>query len=125
VTTDPIFGPVVSLALAGDLSDLFGDVAFRITPISDSDADAMIHSLRARALLDGSRGRPAVDLDAVAEVLTRVSAMVENLPELAELSVERMRAGPPGTGVVLLDATMDLTRPEPLRRTREATVETR
>jgi hypothetical protein len=81
--------------------------------------------LRARALLDGSRGQPAVDLEAVADVLTRVSAMVENLPELAELSVDRMRAGPPGTGAVFLDARMDLATPEALRLPREATVEPR
>lgn len=125
VTTDPIFGPVVSLALAGDLSDLFDDVAFRITPISDSDAEAMLHSLRALALLDGSRGHPAVDLDAIIDVVTRVSAMVENVPELAEFGVNRMRVGRPGTGAILLDATMELTHPEPRRIPREPTVDAR
>ena len=115
VTTDATFGPVVAFGLAGDYAELLGDLAFRITPISDRDAEEMIRSVRAYDLLAGRRDRPPVDLEAIADVVLRVSAMVENLPELAELDIRRIRVGPPGTGAVLLDAALLLADPISIR----------
>ncbi len=124
VVTDPTFGPVVAFGLAGDYAELLGDLAFRITPISDRDAQEMVRSVRAYDLLAGRRDRPPVDLDAVVDVVLRVSAMVESLPELAELDVRRIRVGPPGTGALLLDATVMLADPVAVRIPVEPTVTT-
>lgn len=125
MVADPIFGPVVSLGLADGYAELYEDRAFRITPISDRDADAMIRSLRSYPLLDGSYGEPAVDLAALADVLLRVSALVERVPELAGLTVRRLRIGHPGDGVAVRDVAIRLEPPAPARIVREATVDLR
>lgn len=122
VVTDPNFGPVVRFALAGEYAELLGDLAFRITPISDRDAREMIGSVRAYDLLAGRRGRPPVDIDAVVDVVLRVSAMVEALPELDELDIRRARVGPPGSGAVLLEATLLLADPIAVRAPVESTI---
>jgi acyl-CoA synthetase (NDP forming)/GNAT superfamily N-acetyltransferase len=122
VVTDPTFGPVVAFGLAGDYAELLGDLAFRITPISDRDAQEMVRSVRAYDLLAGRRGRPPVDLDAVVDAVLRVSAMVESLPELAQLDIRRIRVGPPGAGAVLLDAALLLADPVAARVPIEPTV---
>ncbi len=123
VVDDPIFGPVLKLGTGSGYARLFGDVTFRITPVSDQDAEAMVRSLRAYPMLAGLADRPAVDLPALVETILRVSAMVERLPELAELTVDRLRVGAPGEGVVLLDAVVRLAEPTAERIPREATVD--
>jgi hypothetical protein len=80
--------------------------------------------VRAYDLLAGRRDRPPVDLDAVVDVVLRVSAMVESLPELAELDIRRIRVGPPGSGALLLDATVLLADPIAVRIPIEPTVAT-
>jgi acyl-CoA synthetase (NDP forming) len=87
VNHDPIFGPLVMVGLGGGLVELLGDVAVRITPLTDVDVDEMLRSLKAYALLTGYRGSPPLDIDALRDVLYRVSALVEDLPEIAELDL--------------------------------------
>jgi acyl-CoA synthetase (NDP forming)/GNAT superfamily N-acetyltransferase len=123
VVSDPIFGPVIAFGMAGDYAQVFGDVALGLTPISDLDAAAMVRAIRAVRLLEGFGNRPAVDLEAAADAILRISTLVERVPEIAELTVERMRLGPPGSSAVLLDAAIKLTTPPPDRLAREATVE--
>jgi hypothetical protein len=82
----------------------------------------MIGSVRAHDLLAGRGGRAPVDLDAVVDVVLRVSAMVEALPELAELDVRHIRVGPPGAGAVLLDAALLLADPIAVRVPVESTI---
>jgi len=85
VTHDPAFGPLVLAGLGGTMVEVLGDVAVRITPLSDTDVDEMLHSLRSYRLLTGYRQSPPLDVAAFAELLYRVSAMVEDIPEIAEL----------------------------------------
>jgi acyl-CoA synthetase (NDP forming)/RimJ/RimL family protein N-acetyltransferase len=85
VSHDPVFGPIVSFGVAGDYIDLFGDVGRRITPLSDRDAAELVRSIRAFPLLSGQRGESALDVPALEEMLLRVSALVEFLPQIAEL----------------------------------------
>jgi len=80
VTHDPAFGPLVLAGLGGTMVELLGDVAVRITPLSDTDVDEMLRSLRSYRLLTGYRQSPPLDVAAFAELLHRVSAMVEDIP---------------------------------------------
>ncbi|MBI1818333.1 MAG: GNAT family N-acetyltransferase [Deltaproteobacteria bacterium] len=106
VTTDPIFGPLVVCGMGGVLVELLHDVSFHLTPVSDIDAVEMIGKLRARPLLDGYRGAPAGDRDALAGVIQRISALVELVPELRELDLNPIKVLPPGQGAIVVDARM-------------------
>ncbi|MEV8543536.1 GNAT family N-acetyltransferase [Streptomyces sp. NPDC051572] len=109
VRADPVFGPVIAFGLTGDYADLMADVAHRITPLSDRDAREMIRSLRAAPLLDGRVGGPGVDLTALEETVLRISAMVEDLPEIESMDLRPVRLLPPGDGVAVTHATIQLT----------------
>ena len=87
VNHDPAFGPLLLAGLGGTAVEVLGDVAVRITPLSDTDVDEMLHSLRSYRLLTGYRQSPPLDVTAFAELLHRVSAMVEDIPEIAELDL--------------------------------------
>ncbi len=105
---DPVFGPVIAFGLTGDYADLMADVAHRITPLSDRDAREMIRSLRAAPLLDGRVGGPGVDLAALEETVLRISAMVEELPEIESMELRPVRLLPPGDGIAVARATIRL-----------------
>lgn len=66
---DPTFGPAVMLGMGGIFAEILNDASARICPIDKADAMAMVHELKAAPLLLGARGRPAVDLDALAEIV--------------------------------------------------------
>ena len=106
VTLDPSLGPVLIAGLGGVQVELLRDVSFRITPVSDVDAADMIASLRAAKLLDGFRGSPLADRDALLAAIQRVSALVEAFPELVELELNPLKVLPRGQGVVAVDARM-------------------
>jgi acyl-CoA synthetase (NDP forming) len=99
VYPDPLVGPVISFGLAGLFSDLFGDVATGVTPLTDRDASALLASLRAYPLLTGAaEGHPA-DLPAIEETMLRLSALVEDWPAVAEVTIDTLLIGGPGEGV--------------------------
>ena len=106
VTTDPTFGPLSVCGLGGVLVELLRDVAFRLSPVSDTDAVEMIGKLRSSKLLDGYRGAPAGDRAALASVIMRISALVEVVPELRELDLNPVKILPPGKGAVAVDGRM-------------------
>jgi acetyl coenzyme A synthetase (ADP forming)-like protein len=108
VTTDPLFGPLLVCGLGGTLVEVLHDVTFRLTPVSDTDAAEMLSLLRAHVLLDGYRGAPPGDRDALIQVLLRVSALVESVPELQELDLNPVKVLAPGAGVIALDGRMRL-----------------
>ncbi|WP_168207493.1 bifunctional acetate--CoA ligase family protein/GNAT family N-acetyltransferase [Microlunatus elymi] len=82
---DAAFGPIVELGLAGIASDLLGDTAFRVPPLTTVDAAAMVRDLRAAPTLFGRGGSPGVDTSKVEELLHRVSQLADELPQLAYL----------------------------------------
>ncbi|MBI4516978.1 MAG: GNAT family N-acetyltransferase [Deltaproteobacteria bacterium] len=106
VTSDPVFGPLVVCGLGGVLVELLRDVSFRLTPVTDIDAFEMIGKLRASKLLDGYRGAPAGDRDALADVIQRISALVELVPELRELDLNPVKVLPCGQGAIAVDGRM-------------------
>jgi acetyl coenzyme A synthetase (ADP forming)-like protein len=108
VTTDPTFGPLVVCGLGGVLVEILRDVAFRLPPVSDLDAEEMLGALRARTLLDGYRGGPAGDRAAFIDVIRRISALVALVPELRELDLNPLMLLPPGAGAIVVDGRMRL-----------------
>jgi acetyl coenzyme A synthetase (ADP forming)-like protein len=108
VTTDPTFGPLVVCGLGGVLVELLRDVSFHLTPVSDVDAREMVERLRAQKLLDGYRGMPPGDRQALVDVVLRVSALVEIVPELRELDLNPVKVLLPGSGAIVVDARLRL-----------------
>jgi acyl-CoA synthetase (NDP forming)/GNAT superfamily N-acetyltransferase len=106
IVHDPVFGSVVMLGLGGVHTDIFGDRALRLLPVTDTDAAAMWRSLRAAPLLTGYRGQPAVDTAAVEDLVERLGRLAEDLPELAELDLNPVLAGP--HGLVAVDVKLRL-----------------
>jgi acetate---CoA ligase (ADP-forming) len=104
VTADPTFGPVVVCGLGGTLVEVLHDVSFRVPPVTRHDAQEMLLSLRAGVLLDGFRGRPPADRDALVDAVMRVAAIAEAVPELLELEINPLMVQAPGAGVIAVDA---------------------
>jgi acyl-CoA synthetase (NDP forming)/RimJ/RimL family protein N-acetyltransferase len=100
VVQEPVFGPLIVFGLGGVTTDVLGDYAARLTPLSQPDADDMIRELRAAPLLFGHRGAPPVDASALADVLLRVSQLADDLPEVAELDLNPVIASPAGACAV-------------------------
>ncbi|MEV0222973.1 acetate--CoA ligase family protein [Streptomyces sp. NPDC050704] len=105
VTHDELFGPTVTVGLGGVLVEVLRDTAVRVPPFGEEQARGMLSELRGRALLDGVRGRPPADLDALVEVVLRVQRMALELDgELSELDINPLMVLPRGQGAVALDA---------------------
>ncbi|MGW0970634.1 acetate--CoA ligase family protein [Streptomyces sp. NPDC002516] len=105
VTHDQLFGPTVTVGLGGVLVEVLRDTAVRVPPFGDDQARAMLSELRGRALLDGVRGGPPVDVDALVEVVIRVQRMALELGDgISELDINPLMVLPRGQGAVALDA---------------------
>ena len=104
VTDDPLFGPLVAFGLGGIHVEVLGDVRFRVAPLTDRDADELLHEIRGLPLLQGYRGHPPADLDALREMLLRVSRLADEVPEIVELDLNPVIALAPGHGCRIVDA---------------------
>lgn len=105
VTHDDLFGPTVTVGLGGVLVEVLRDSAVRVPPFGEDQARAMLSELRGRALLDGVRGAPPADVDALVEVVLRVQRMALELgDDIAELDINPLMVLPRGQGAVALDA---------------------
>jgi acetyltransferase len=100
VRRDPSFGPIVMLGLGGIFVEALKDVVFASAPISEADAAFMLQRLRGRAVLDGVRGRPGVDRASLAKAICALSHFALAHPEVAELDLNPVIAGPHGTVAV-------------------------
>ena len=107
VVNDAGFGPVVAFGIGGVMAEAIRDMSYRVAPFGPDDARAMIDEIRLRALLDGGRGRPACDIDALAGILVRVSELAWQMRErLAEMDINPLIVGP--KGAVAADALVVL-----------------
>ncbi|MEC4016786.1 acetate--CoA ligase family protein [Streptomyces sp. H27-D2] len=105
VTRDSLFGPTVTVGLGGVLVEVLHDTAVRVPPFGEDQARAMLGELRGHALLEGVRGAPPADVDALVEVILRVQRMALELDgDLAELDINPLVVLPRGQGAVALDA---------------------
>ncbi len=87
MTTDPQFGPALMFGIGGILVELLEDVSFRIAPITEYDANEMIHDIKGFPILDGFRGKPKADIGAIIETLMKISELVTKHEEINEMDL--------------------------------------
>ncbi|MDV9170767.1 acetate--CoA ligase family protein [Streptomyces sp. W16] len=114
--TDPTFGKVVAFGLGGVLVEVLKDVTFRLAPVSPDEALSMLDSIRAAEILRGVRGAPAVDRWAIAEQIRRVSQLVADFPEIAEVDLNPVIATPEGAVAADIRVILAESQPVPRRR---------
>ena len=112
VSFDPVFGPLVAFGLGGIHVEILGDVRFRIAPLTDRDADDLLHEIKGVRLLQGYRGHPPADIDALRELVLRISRLAIDIPEIAEVDLNPVIALTPGHGCRIVDARIKV-RPLP------------
>jgi acetyl coenzyme A synthetase (ADP forming)-like protein len=109
----PAFGPIVLFGLGGTTTELLGDRAFHILPLTDVDARALVRGIRGAPLLFGYRGAPPAAVGALEELLLRVARLADDVPEVVEMDLNPVRVTP--TRAIVLDAKLRLApyRPAP------------
>ncbi|MHB0857505.1 MAG: acetate--CoA ligase alpha subunit [Anaerolineae bacterium] len=105
---DPQFGPLVMFGLGGIYVEVLKDVTFRVAPMSRLHAKQMVEAIRSYKLLAGVRGQAPSDIDAVVDTLLRISQLVTDFPEIAELDINPMLVREQGKGAVAVDMRLIL-----------------
>lgn len=109
VVQDPVFGPLVAFGPGGVMAELIGQAQFRLAPLTDIDAQELVASGKAGRLVAGFRGAPAASAEALTDLLHRLARLAEDVPELAELDLNPVKALP--DRAVAVDARVRLARP--------------
>ena len=102
VVQDPVFGPLVAFGPGGVFAELIGDATFRLAPLTDVDAGELVDTGKAGRLVAGYRGAPAADRKALLDLVHRLGRLAEDFPEVSELDLNPVIAGP--DGCVAVDA---------------------
>jgi acetate---CoA ligase (ADP-forming) len=113
---DPVFGPLVAFGPGGVLAELIGQAQFRLAPLTDVDAEELVHAGKAGRLVAGFRGAAPADEQALIDLMLRLSRLAEDIPELAELDLNPVIALP--DRCVAVDARARIARQTPQRRTK-------
>jgi acyl-CoA synthetase (NDP forming) len=108
VTQDPAFGPLIMFGSGGVYAELMKDVVLRLHPLTDTDAREMVSSIKMARLFEGFRGSAPADTGAIQDLLLRLSTMVEDLPQIAELDFNPVKVMPQGQGYWIVDARIML-----------------
>jgi acetyl coenzyme A synthetase (ADP forming)-like protein len=114
-STDPTFGKVIMFGLGGIFAEVLRDVTFALAPVTAERARAMFAEVKGYPVLAGARGEAGVDFDALAEVVSHVSRLVGDFPEILELDLNPVFASP--SGAIAVDARIALGEP-PAERVR-------
>src|SRR5690606_25355920 len=109
---DPQFGPLVTFALGGIYVEILKDATFRIAPFARNEAWQMLNEIRAHALLDGVRGRPPADKEAIVDTLMRIGQLVTDFPEILELDINPLMVFDEGQGAIAIDMRLVLASQE-------------
>ncbi|MFH1144083.1 MAG: acetate--CoA ligase family protein [Candidatus Eisenbacteria bacterium] len=104
MSLDPKMGPAIMFGMGGKYVEVLKDVVLRIPPLTDVDADDMLHSIRGFPLLEGVRGEPGVALDLLRECLMRLSQLVLDIPEIVELDLNPFIMNPDRADCAVVDA---------------------
>jgi acetyltransferase len=107
---DPQFGPLMMFGMGGILVEVLKDVSFYLAPLTAEEARQMLVGTRTYQLLRGVRGQEAVDVDAVAEALQRLSQLVTEFPQIKEMDINPLVVGPAGTVPVAVDARISVEK---------------
>jgi acetyl coenzyme A synthetase (ADP forming)-like protein len=110
IVQDPTFGPLVAFGPGGALAELIGEASFRLAPLTDLDAAELVHSGKAGRLVAGFRGAPAASGPALVDLVLRLGRLAADLPEVAELDLNPVLAGP--VRCVAVDARVRVHAPE-------------
>ena len=122
VTHDPSFGPLVVFGMGGVEAELMHDTALSIVPLTDVDARELIRTPRTSARMFGYRGAREVDVAALEELLLRVAALADAVPEVAELDLNPVVVSEQGVSVVDVKLRLAPVAPGPppgIRRMRD------
>jgi acetyltransferase len=103
---DPMFGPICMFGLGGTFVEALQDVTFRLAPMWESSAESMIRSINAFRILQGHRGKPPADLEAIKECILRLAQLVTDHPEIDELDINPLMVYAEGKGCVVADSRM-------------------
>lgn len=106
---DPQFGPVVSFGLGGVFAEIFADVALRVAPFDTREAETMLEEIRARRLLGGVRGLPAVDRAALVRALLGIGRLALERPDIREIDINPLVVT--GADPIAVDALIVLEHP--------------
>jgi acetyl coenzyme A synthetase (ADP forming)-like protein len=109
MSRDPQFGPLVAFGLGGIYVEVLKDVSFRVAPFGRREAEDMIREIAAYPLLEGVRGQPPADTEAVIDALLRISQLVTDFPEIAELDVNPLMVFEQGRGAMAVDMRLVLS----------------
>lgn len=109
LTQDPSFGPLIMFGMGGIYAEFLKDITFRIHPLTDVDVQEMVRSVKAHQLFAGWRGSKPSDVKALEDLLLRVSAMVEDLPQIEEMDLNPVKVQGEGKGYVVVDARILLS----------------
>ncbi|HYZ40789.1 MAG TPA: acetate--CoA ligase family protein [Stellaceae bacterium] len=105
VQNDPVFGPVVMFGLGGIFVEIMRDVTFRIAPFGVDEARRMISEIKSAAILDGARGKPPADIDALAAAISQLSRFAAaQQGQFTSIEINSLLVRPRGLGVTALDA---------------------
>jgi len=99
-TRDPTFGPTIMFGLGGIFVEILKDVSFRLLPIEQADAEEMIGEIKAYKILEGARGMPKADREALIEILLKTSDMLMDYPEIKELDLNPILVYEKGAKIV-------------------------
>jgi acetate---CoA ligase (ADP-forming) len=114
---DPVFGPLVAFGPGGVLAELIGDAGFRLAPLTDVDAEELVLSGKAGRLVRGFRGAAPADEAALIDLVLRLSALAEDLAEVAELDLNPVIALPDGCMAVDARVRVEAPGARPTRKT--------
>ena len=110
MTTDAQFGPALMFGIGGILVELLEDVSFRIAPIEEYDAKEMIHDIKGFPILDGYRGKPKADINAIVDTLMKISDLVTKHEEIFEMDLNPVFIY--DKGLICVDARIILKKKE-------------
>ncbi|MBT8360749.1 MAG: acetate--CoA ligase family protein, partial [Deltaproteobacteria bacterium] len=105
---DKQFGPVVLVGMGGIFVEIFEEATIRVAPISEREAKAMVDELKGAQILRGARGQERFDIDALVEVILRISQLLVEFPQISELDINPLRINPKNQGCLALDARIIL-----------------
>ena len=110
VSRDPQFGPLIMFGLGGIYVNFLRDVSFRLAPLSLEEARGMVEETKAYTLLKGVRGEKPSDINALLNIILRVSQLVTDFPEILEMDINPLFAYEEGRGCIAVDVKITLSR---------------
>jgi acetyltransferase len=111
MNTDAVIGPVLLFGMGGKYVEVFKDIALRVHPITNVDAREMVSAIRGYPLLEGVRGEAGVALEVVYDALLRLSALVSDFPQIAEVDLNPFLLLPSADECRIVDARFRIAGP--------------